>query len=289
MYDDLSRELQLALRNLGRCLEAMGEYRNQCVLTGGLAAVVYRFLLPVSPGGQQLLTTFDVDVGVPHPLAIREGLELDKMMTDAGFEVYSVGEGKTLAHFYKHREQDPGRFSAYHVEFLTPLPEAVQGGDQDGRSLELQPNLVVQALPYLDLLFEDPIICSAASVPALDIPSDVTFRIANPAMYIAQKTLAWPSRAEHKQEKDLAYIYYVILIHRSKWQDIAEQLSRVAHGSPRYGHWISQAVNALEELYCSPNAAGPVGVVSEYRDVVYGEIREETVIRVLRQFIDAIK
>jgi len=113
MTFELSAELREALQNLGQCLLAMGKYRKQSVLAGGLATIVYRYLQPEIHMDRPPLLTFDADMGLAYPLEQAGEERLSELMISAGFEVYTAGEGNTKAYFYKHRDQNPGGFFAY--------------------------------------------------------------------------------------------------------------------------------------------------------------------------------
>jgi len=108
-------------------------------------------------------------------------------------------------------------------------------------------------------------------------------------MYIVQKVLARGGRSEHKKDKDLAYVYYVILLHRSSWKEMALLWSMIADSNEKYAEWIRLALHDLTVLFESETADGPVGVVSELGGGEYRDIREGTVIRVMKGFFEEVQ
>jgi hypothetical protein len=282
----LSSDLKEVFVDLGHCLDAMGEYRRHAVLAGGLLPVVYRYLLAGDEDDRPPLTTYDMDWTVPVPLDVLENTLLDERMRESGFEVWSTGTEEDKAFFYKHEKRNPGKFSPIHVEFLASLPEADAAGIEGAKQLEAQDRLKVQALRYVELLFENPITVTGAQVPDLNVATETEFRIAHPATYIVQKVLARPSRRSEKQEKDLAHVYDVALLYRTRWRELAEVLTRLFESNKTYATWIAQAVKRLKLLFESETSDGPMSVVRVYKDAGYSAITERAARRLIEMLLN---
>ena len=72
----LNNQYHELLSELVQCARALGEYRKDIVVTGGLVPLLYRFHPNFDRPRQSALLTGDVDLTVPKPLPIRGEITL---------------------------------------------------------------------------------------------------------------------------------------------------------------------------------------------------------------------
>ncbi len=279
----LPTELQTVFDDLSRCMKAISPYNEQIILTGGLASIVYRRLVSTAVAEHRALTTTDIDLVVPSHLVLSAGKGLSDLLKESGFRVWSVGKDEQKVSFYMHERHEPP--APYHVEILTPLDRS---GTLECRLVEVQDNLRVQALPFMEILFEQTITVSGSTVPDSCLPLDVRFRVPHPVPYIVQKVLIRPNRREEKRNKDLAYIYDAVLLFHPQWDELARVRRRLQADS-RFEQWILDARATLSDLFHSEISEGPIVVRLEYAEAGIGHVPTERGIhRVMEQFLHVV-
>ena len=283
-----NRELDQILALLGRCLEAIGEYRSRIVLTGGLVPVAYRHLDDTQASTVPPLLTGDVDLTVSSRLELASGASLDELLRDAGFDTRMLAAEHGTVVKYILRPADQEAEPAEYVEFLTPLAGSTHDrAGQDRGIQEVQPGLQAQALRYLNLLLEDPIEMDGASIPGLGVKPGTVLRVPDPATYVLQKLLARKRRQADRRGKDLAYVYDVALLFRGSWPRMRERIRSLESSSGEYEAWVRKARTVLARLFASPTDDGPIEIAHEYSDsgMEGTPPNEDAVWAVMRRFI----
>lgn len=220
----------------------------------------YRNLPMAAQVEQAPLMTFDADWTVPAPLAKRLGQLLDLSLRGAHFVGMLHGEDAPVV-FYQHERHGTTKLAPIHVEFLVPRygsPKDRKGRDRT--SVQAQPGLWTQALPYLDLLLQETITMDASAIEGLALPTGRTILLPHPATYVIQEVLCRAKRQPDKRDKDLAYIYDVATLTRNVWPDIAVVVDRL-HSRGRFpAKWFVEARKILARLFDSPNRSTDVNV-----------------------------
>ena len=182
-------EMNDVFADLAACLLAMGPYREDAVLTGGLVPLLYRFAIPGVVNPHPPITTFDIDWTLPAPLQLREQ-SLHRLFLNNGFVQLlrtSVGAHHPVT-YYQHERHGDSELARIHVELLAPR----QGGrtDRSGRNRTVEPiqdEVIAQRLPYLDLLLFCPFQFDVASIDGLSLDGACFINLPNPTCFVLQK------------------------------------------------------------------------------------------------------
>lgn len=291
MTDSLPPELEEVLLDLGHCIRALGRYTESAVLTGGLAALLYRWCLPAANTHQPPLMTFDMDWALPARLERFPGPGLHEQMQLGGFRPWLQGSGKEPVTYYQHERHDPSRRARIYAEFIAPR----EGSKTDRRGtnrgiIEIEPNLHVQTDPYIGLLLAETVDLDVSRVPWLGLPTPQVIHLPHPICFVVQKILIRPGRPQHKKASDAAHIYDVALLTRSMWPQMAETLGRVEKAGPFPKSWFSRARRTLATVFSNPGSPGPIEIAGVYHGIM-GERSaptEAAISRVLAQFWEAV-
>jgi len=276
------------LEDLGRFVLALDTYRDEAVLAGGMVPVIYRHLKTTSAAGYAPLTTFDLDFALPGRLGGEQATGLTALLRDADFVEHLRGSTDPPVSVYQHVRHGE-ELGPIHVELLAPLTGAgMRKGGASKTLVEVQEGLKAQAIRYLDLLFEQPLIVNCSDVPSLGLArSDISFRIPHPAMYVLQKVLCRETRRGAKREKDLAYIFDVVVLFRDRWSEVGDVARTVADANPTFTQWIERSRKDLARLFSSPTAEGPVSAHRVYAAASGSSApEEEAIYRVVSRFIE---
>jgi hypothetical protein len=280
-------DMRETMREFGKCVRALGEYGQQTVLTGGLVPYMYRYLLKLEESTTlPPLQTFDLDWTLPNPLD-RTGDLLHERLVNSGFE--AILERTKPHHIGRYQPANHGTtLSPIHIEFLTPRKG---GAEVHGRNMAVpavQQDLNAQALPYLDLLLHSTLPFDASVVPDCGLEPGTTVLLPGPMAFLLRKTLARSKRPPKKKASDQAHIYDTVVLWHNNWPAVRTEFETLAAASfPKA--WFTRARNKLMSLYSSPNAGGPVEVVSIYKDSAgTPRLREKTVHRVMERFLKAV-
>lgn len=274
------------LADLGKLIDALGDYRSVAILTGGFVPLMYRrmpgFVTPPMPP----LLTSDFDWTVPTRLEVLGGEALAERLLDSKLvTIPSAGTEPAVLRFQPERFGTTTLGPTY-VEFLAPLV----GADVDRKGkpktvVRVQRGLTAQLLRYLDLLFVEPMLFDAARVPELGLAGPTNILLPNPANYVIQKLLAWPSRDAGKRGKDLAYVHEVAVLTQKLWPELAATVVRLKARFPVA--WFDRARDLIERQFESEAAEGPIAVVRQYRGLPGRAPTERAVWQTVRDFARA--
>lgn len=278
-------ELDEALGDLARFLDAAGPYMQDLVLIGGWVPYFYRFLPGLPRPDHEPILTKDFDLASPGGLRERGAGTLDARLRAAGFVVHESRDPVVLR--YQDRRFGSRDLAPIHFEFLTTLTGPVRGRRGDSRQTrEVQRGLPAQALRYLDLLRHEPLVVHTSDVPGLRRNVQVDLRIPNPAAYVFQKALVHDER-DQKAAKDLAYVYDVALLWSEKEGAVLEMSRSLAAESSTWAKWLARARKTLDGLFVDAASDGPVSIEREMRLAPGGPgISAEGALRVVRPFLD---
>jgi hypothetical protein len=273
--------------DLGRLIDALGQYREVAILTGGFVPVMYRrvprFVEPPTPS---LLTT-DFDWTVPAPLDVLGGQSLADRLADSRFvTISSIGTEPPVQRF-QHERFGTRTLAPVHAEFLAPLVGSEV--DRKGTSktvVTVQRGLTAQALRYLDLLFIEPLPFDAGTVPELGLAAPTTILLPNPATYVAQKLLAWPERDPKKRDKDLAYIHEVAFLTQAVWPELAVVVNDLKTRFP--APWFKRVSELTDRLFKSAPAEGAIAILRQYEGILSSVPSEKAVRKVMVEFFRAV-
>ncbi len=275
------------LHDLGRLINALGEYRTVAVMTGGFVPLMYRSVPGyVSPPTPPLLTT-DFDWTIPARLELLGGRTIAERLKDSEFvAIPSLGKEPAVIRFQPSRFGTE-RLGPVYAEFLAPLVGSdVDRGGASRDVVLVQPGLTAQALRYLDILLVEPVPFDAGSVPGIGLDEPAFINLPNPASFVLQKLLAWPLRASDKRAKDLAYVYEVAILTQKQWSGVAEVVGRLRQGFPSV--WFDRVADLVRREFRSLESEGPVAVVRQYRDFPGRAPTERAVWQTVNDFAEGV-
>jgi len=289
MSESLPRELDEVLGDLGRCIRALGPYTETAVLTGGLAAMLYRWCWPNSSIERPPLMTFDMDWALPQRMQWHDA-GLHKRLESGGFRPWLHGSGDDPVTYYQHERHGTARLARIYAEFIAPRPGSLT--DRQGKNagiVEIEPGLHAQTDPYLGLLLVENLKLDVSRVAGIGLSEPQSIRLPHPICYVVQKVLIRRRRPPHKQANDAAHVYEVALITRDAWPQMADVLARVEAGGAFPPKWFERARQTIDEIFLGPDAVGPVEVARIYQAGAgpASGPTEAAVSRVLRQFFAA--
>lgn len=279
------------LRELAECAEAIGPYRDDVVVTGGLVPLLYRFHPDFGRPRQPALLTADLDFTVPETLPLRDDERLRDRLENGGFSVVTSrgARGDVPAkQFFQHHSRETESLAPIHGEFLTPLTGSETDREGQPKSpTEVQDGLNAEALRYLDLLLWNPFHFDLSSIGELGRPNELKVQIPRPGAYLVQKVLCSEDRnSRDKRDKDLAYCYDVATLTHGNWDEIRSELSELETERGEWSKWIERVRTILKNAFLGENAFAPMAVERLYDD---SSVRKETVERVMNQFIEEIR
>jgi hypothetical protein len=213
---------------LQRTMSALGPYRDEAILIGGMAKTFYRQVPGFRDQGIVPQATLDVDLAVPEPLLLREAVSLHARLEAHGL--------RPAAHRYHLAEDGVERPAAVHLEFVVPL----HGPERDTPG-HPQADLLASALRFIDLLQALPVTITDPDLGSL--------RLAHPLTYAIQKTRIGSARRHGKAERDLADAFYVLTGFHAEWASwrmVWEQLCADRH---TWAQWLATTNARWWELY----------------------------------------
>jgi hypothetical protein len=278
------------LEELVGCAEALGPYRDDVVVTGGLVPFLYRFRPGFQTPNQPALLTHDLDLTVPNPLPLRDDERMRDRLQSGGFVIVpSRGTRRDTPpkHFFQQRTRGTEDVAPIHGELLTPLVGSRTDRDGNPKSpFEVQEGLNAEALRYLDLLLWNPISFDLGSLGELDRSSELDVQIPRPGAYLIQKLLCSEEReSDEKRHKDLAYCYDLATLTHGDWAEMQAEIAELAAEKTVWSKWIDQAGDIIQDAFLADDASGAVLVSRVYGDE---SVRETTVDRVMEQFIESM-
>jgi hypothetical protein len=231
---------------LGHALAALGPYREDVVVVGGVAVAIYAEH-PDFRGVADLgaLATNDIDLLVPHPLAVRAGRTLDATIRSAACEPETGILGTN-----GYRLTDPAAHGAV-IELLSGT-DGIGLGQPQPDVLTHRPSeaVLVSAAPWV----------IATPVGRIAVP--------HPVGYAAQKLLMRDRRPLHKRGKDLVDALVVLGGFQAWWP----RWWPAAGHSPSDPAWheaCRRARDTLRYLF-RPGGSGPAQVAMAYADAGRG-------------------
>ena len=276
------------LMDLGRLIEALGDYRQVAVLTGGLVPFFFRRLPEFAAPAIPPLFTSDMDWTLPRELKVRGEQPLADRLADSHFVVIRTPASDPPVQWFQHERHGRDRLAPIYAEFLVPLVGSASSRAGRARTVRVvQRGLTAQALRYLDLLLHSPIKTDASLVRELGLVHRREILLPQPANYVLQKILAWPERAPEKRDKDLAYVYEVALLTRDRLDDVARSVAALRRRHP--APWFARARKLMEKLFASDTSDGPIAVARQYRGLMTkgGAPSERAVWTVVHGFTEA--
>lgn len=279
------------LRELAECAEAIGPYRDDVVVTGGLVPLLYRFHPDFGRPRQPALLTGDLDFTLPETLPLRDGERLRDRLENGGFVVVTSRRTRgdvPAKQFFQHHSRGTESLAPIHGEFLTPLTGSETDRDGQPKSpTEVQNGLNAEALRYLDLILWEPILFDVSSIDELGRRNELNVQIPRPGAYLVQKVLCSEDRSSReKRDKDLAYCYDVATLTHENWNEIRSELSELEAERGLWSTWIERARTILENAFLGENASAPMAVERLYDDT---SVQKGTVERVMEQFTAEIR
>jgi len=270
-------QLPAELRELLRLANsALGPYRDQAVLVGGLAPFVYQYHpafdrempLPV-------LGTKDADMTVPLPLPVLSGRTLHSSLVDGGL-IAEVGRGMdgndSITRFFLPGRRGSG---APYLEFL--VRESGRRSELAGRP---QSDLLAHTGHFQELLL--------APTPAwtIEVPEIGAVRVPHPLGYIAQKTRMHDKRGA-KWAKDQGDVLVVIWGFHSLWPEIRAVWNDLRQHSPQAA-WLTAVQTTWTRLYARADSEGPLAVADIYRQRAAVQVPATALQRVMQDFLAAL-
>jgi len=275
------------LADLGKLIDALGDYRSVAILIGGFVPMMYRHMPDLVTPPMPPLFTSDFDWTVPARLDVLGGEALAERLLDSKFvTIPSAGTEPPVLRFQPERFGTTTLGPTY-AEFLAPLV----GADVDRKGnpktvVRVQRGLTAQLLRYLDLLFVEPMLFDAATLPELGLAQPTNILLPNPASYVIQKSLAWPSRDAGKRGKDLAYVHEVAVLTQKRWPEVEATIERLRARFP--AAWFDRVRDLTDRQFDSEAADGPIAVVRQYRDLPGRAPSERAVWQTVRDFARAV-
>lgn len=215
------------------------DYLPEIVLGGGWVPLMYQHYFLGNKSIFPILTK-DIDFMVNNKVPIIKDKSIDTILTEAGLKPEFYGEGiKPVVHY-------TGKIGEHEVaiEFLTDLK-----GKGDKNIIEVQPGLNAEALRYISLSVNHTINLEIDDAVKYGSDSALKVRIPNPGAFVFHKGLVFPLRKEHtKKEKDLYYIFGVIINDELRHRVIVEIETLSTIYSPWYKTFIKNLLNNFNDI-----------------------------------------
>jgi hypothetical protein len=274
------------LEDLRRSAQALGEYRRQVVLVGGLVPLCYRRLFDPEGEVGERLYTYDVDWAVPTRLPRTEP-RLAELIERAGYRV--VFSQQVAAPVGKFQHARFGEAPPVLVDFLTDREGGRETRDgRDATTVQVQGGLLLEALPYVRLLLDGTLAFDLRQLAELGLARRLVIQLPHPANYVLQKLLAAEQRPQkEKRAKDWANVYEVALITRERWPGLGARMAELRAGPVAPAGWLRQAARIAREKFSAASQEGPVAI-ARLLGATSMPVREETVFQTLHPFLVAL-
>lgn len=284
--NDRYREI---LEELVQSARAMGPYRDDVVIAGGLVPLLYRFHPDYDRPRPSPLLTGDLDWTAPETLPMRGDTRLRAHLEKHGFTI--VPSRRTRGdvppkHVFQAKERGTNRPAEIHGEFLVPLIGSKTDRHGNPKSpREIQEGLTAEAIRYLDLLLWRPVDFDIRHLEeVIEVDEDMTIQIPRLGPYLVQKALCSERRDRtEKRNKDLAYIFDVVMLAHPDWGSMREEIDDLETESSEWSSWIEDALSILRDAFEGDAPPGPQRVESIYEDE--SSVRASTVERVMGRFV----
>jgi hypothetical protein len=204
------------LDSFARFVAAIEPWLPRLVFIGGWAHRLYR----MHPHAQALeyppLMTLDTDVAMPAALPIGESVIRERLLAHGFTEDFMGADHPPATHYHL---RDAGGFYA---EFLTPLSGAPSERSGKRKATAAVGGVVSQQLRHIDLL-----LCAPWTVEFTNARDSAELQVANPASFLAQKTLIHKARDRRNRAKDVLYMHDTLELFgsalpelRRLWRDV---------------------------------------------------------------------
>ena len=225
---------------LQRTMSALGPYRADVVLIGGMAKTFYRQLPEFRDHGIVPQSTLDVDLAVPEPLLLRDAHSLHHRLEANGLRRYVPldMDNRPAAYHYHLVEDGVERPSPIYLEFVVPL----RGPERDTPG-HPQTDLLASALRFIDLLQAMPV--------TIQDPDLGMIRLPHPLTYAIQKTRIGSVRRPEKAERDQADAFFVIVGFQSDWASWRMVWDRLCTDRHDWAQWLATTNERWHALYAS--------------------------------------
>jgi hypothetical protein len=279
------------LEELADLIRAMGPYRQDAVVSGGVVPLIYRFHSNYKRPRQPALLTNDLDLTVPESLPFRERRLRDELDHGGFVVVPSRTSNPSLPpkHVIQRKALGERTVAALHGELLIPLTgSAIDRKNRPRSPREIQDGLTAEALRFLDLLLWEPVTFDLAHIEDLQLKNGGLYQVKLPRIgpYIVQKALCSERRENReKRDKDLAYIYDAATIAHGNWSSIRREVKELSDEKTRWHKWLREAIDILQKAFLSESPIGPEAVERTYENA---SVQARTVSRVMSAFIEAV-
>ncbi|MCK5452990.1 MAG: hypothetical protein KAJ16_01440 [Calditrichia bacterium] len=233
-----------------KTLILLKDYLPVIVLGGGWVPLMYQQYFLGNKSIFPILTK-DIDLLVNNKVPVIKGVRIDTILTGAGLEQTFYGSGiQPIIHYN-------GKIGAdeISVEFLTDLK-----GKGDKYIIEVQQGLNAEALRYISLLVDHTMQVKIDDVGKYGVKTILRVKVPIPGAFVFQKGLVFPLRKEQaKKEKDLYYIFGVIIIDELRNQVIAE----IKELSTIYPSWFKTFIKNLLNNFDDVGSNGVLSVLNQ--------------------------
>jgi hypothetical protein len=202
--------------SFARFVAAIEPWLPRLVFIGGWAHRLYRMHPHAQPLDYPPLMTLDTDVAMPAALPIGESVIRERLLAHGFTEEFMGADHPPATHYHL---RDAGGFYA---EFLTPLSGAPSERSGKRKATAAVGGVVSQQLRHIDLLLSAP-----WTVEFTNGRDSAHLQVANPASFLAQKTLIHNARDRRNRAKDLLYIHDTLELFgnalpelRRLWQEV---------------------------------------------------------------------
>jgi hypothetical protein len=256
------------LRDLAPVLRAATPYGADVVVAGGVVPLLYRYLPGCAAVRHPALLTTDIDLTIRSPRVAVGPPALDERLRQADFvEVFSCATDPALGRF-QHRRYGDADLGPVYIEFLTPQVGAARRRDgRDQRVVRCAAGVTAQALPYLHLLFIEPLRLDPGRAEWL--APDTSVSVPHPATFVVAKLLVLHRRREPAaRAKDAAYVFDVVALMRNRWSELAEVWRRLRDSGACPPPWLRTARQVLADQFGAPVADGVIATRAVYVDLL---------------------
>jgi hypothetical protein len=234
-------EQNLELEAFSKFIVALEPWLGEAVLIGGWAHRLYR----LDPRARKLdyppLTTLDGDVAVPPKLKEQESTVRERLL-GAGFTEEFEGEDHPPATHYHY-----GKGGGFYAEFLAPLVGSEYDRHGKRKATMEVGGVSSQLLRYIEILLVSPWSVALGEESGFPLSPKRTVQIANPASFLAQKTLIHDQRDYRDKAKDLLYMHDTVEVFSENLEELQHIFRKdiAPHLHPRRVAELEQAGDRL--------------------------------------------
>jgi hypothetical protein len=239
-------------RGLFKTLAILEPYLPQIVIGGGWAPFLYYHYLAKNRQHTTVLTR-DIDLMVRHQVPIVGSKTIDEILTVEAKLKTTIKSLDNPAVIHYEGTIDGVEVE---IEFITD-----QTGSQQEKVLKVQKDLHAEALRYVSIVLENPLLLEIDDLESAQGGSPLIAQVPKPAAYIFQKGLSFPLRRDkQKSSKDLYYIFDILAgipeIYTLRSGDFEDL-------SGNHPAWFKKFKANLSIQFESPDAEGPLRVVEQ--------------------------